>query len=244
MEDKNKKENEKDFFYVDRRIVIPNEIAYVIALLLNALGVAMVTASDFGLSMIVAPAYILSLKLGISFGFAEYIVQAIMFVLLLLIIRKFKVTYLWSFLTCVLYGAVLNLFQMIPIFNSEIFPPESFEMWARVLFYIGGLLIIGLAIAIYLRTYLHPMVYDFFVSAITKRYHLKVTKFKLIFDFSMLFISIFMAMLLFHSWQGLGWGTIVSAIFNGFIIGHIGVFLDKKIVFAPMWPKHAERFKI
>ena len=65
------------------KIKLPGELIYFIAVLLLSLAVAMLTTTGFGVSMIVAPAYLLSLKLGvITFGQAEYIVQACLFVLL------------------------------------------------------------------------------------------------------------------------------------------------------------------
>lgn len=70
----------------------------------------MLTAANFGISMIVAPAYILSLKTGfLTFGQAEYVLQAGLFIVFCLVMRKFKAVYLSSFVTCLIYGAVLDL---------------------------------------------------------------------------------------------------------------------------------------
>ncbi|MBR2338785.1 MAG: hypothetical protein IKA63_04890, partial [Clostridia bacterium] len=59
-----------------KKITLPDEIVYLAATVLLALSVAMLTAADFGISMIVAPAYILSQKLGfLTFGQSEYVIQ-------------------------------------------------------------------------------------------------------------------------------------------------------------------------
>ena len=52
------------------------ELAYVLATLILAFGTAMMTKANFGVSMVVAPAYLLHLKLSqywsfITFGVAE-----------------------------------------------------------------------------------------------------------------------------------------------------------------------------
>ena len=56
-----------------KKRTLPEEIAYLLGILCMAAGVACVSASNFGYSMIVAPAYLLCAKLGglISFGTAE-----------------------------------------------------------------------------------------------------------------------------------------------------------------------------
>lgn len=70
-----------------KRIVVSSEITYILAVVLLALAVAILTAADLGISMIVAPAYLLSLKTGVvTFGQAEYIIQAGVFILLCLVI--------------------------------------------------------------------------------------------------------------------------------------------------------------
>ena len=78
-----------------KKITLHSEIVYLVAIILIALSVAMLTTSGYGLSMLVAPAYILSLILGIEFGIAEYIVQGVLIVLFCIIVRRFNVGYLF-----------------------------------------------------------------------------------------------------------------------------------------------------
>lgn len=78
-----------------RKIKISSEITYFAAILLLSLAVAILSAADFGISMIVAPAYLVSLKTSfLSFGQAEYVVQALVFIVLCIILRKFQFIYL------------------------------------------------------------------------------------------------------------------------------------------------------
>ena len=66
-----------------KKLKLHGETAYILATALLSLAVAMVAAADFGISMVVAPAYVLSLYAdGLSFGQAEYVVQGILFSLL------------------------------------------------------------------------------------------------------------------------------------------------------------------
>ena len=60
-----------------KKLKIPSEAVYILAVALLSLAVAMISAANFGVSMIVAPAYLLSLKLEfLTFGQAEYVIQA------------------------------------------------------------------------------------------------------------------------------------------------------------------------
>ena len=74
-----------------KKLKIPSEAVYILAVALLSLAVAMLTAANFGVSMIVAPAYLLSLKLEfLTFGQAEYVIQAGLFVVFCIAMRGFK----------------------------------------------------------------------------------------------------------------------------------------------------------
>ena len=87
-----------------KKRIFYTEAAYIVGLALLALSAAMMAASDFGVSMVVAPAYILHLEVSqylpfFSFGMAEYTLQAVLLLLMILILRRFRVSYLFSFVT-------------------------------------------------------------------------------------------------------------------------------------------------
>jgi len=228
-----------------KKIKIPSEIAYFLALIFLSLSVAMMTAADFGISMIVAPAYLLSLKSGfLSFGQAEYIVQAVLLLLLCLIIWRFRPIYLFAFVTCLIYGGILDLWRLIPFFNPSVTLPGSMDLWVRILMYIAGVLLTCLAVALLFKTYLYPQVYDFFVKAIAWRYKVKISILKTVVDISLLLISIAMTFILFGELKGVGWGTFVMALIDGFIIGLWGKMLDKVFVFEPWLKRFSTLFEL
>ena len=115
------------------------ELAYIIGLTLLALSAALMEKADFGLSMVVAPAYLLHLKISqylpfFTFGMAEYTFQAVVLVIMIIAIRKFKLSYLFSFVTAVLYGLILDFMIMLVGFV----PSEGIVM--RLVLYILCLL--------------------------------------------------------------------------------------------------------
>ena len=89
------------------------EWAYVLGIVLLAMGTALMERANFGMSMVVAPAYLLYLKLSakfsfVTFGMMEYMLQAFLLVVMGIGLRRFKVSFLFSFVTAVIYGFTLD----------------------------------------------------------------------------------------------------------------------------------------
>lgn len=211
-----------------KRIPLPAELIYVLSIVIMAFAVSLTAAADFGVSMIVAPAYILSLKIPfLTFGQAEYIVQGILFIVFCLLMRRFKVVYFLSFGTGLLYGLVLDCWRMIPALDPDVTAPGSMPMPLRIGYLAAGLVLTSFAVALCFKSYLYPQVYDFFVKGLTDRYHLPRTRFKLGFDISMLTLSVVLSLTLLGSLNGLGIGTLVAAVCNGFMIGGFSKLIDR-----------------
>ncbi|MCQ2387031.1 MAG: DUF6198 family protein [Clostridia bacterium] len=210
-----------------KKIKLKSELVYILANVLMAFSVALLSAVDFGLSMIVSPAFILSQVTGLTFGVSEYIVQAILFIILCLIMRTFKPTFFFAFITCLFYGAILDCIQLIPFLQAGAL--VHLHMFTKIVLFIAGIVITSFAVSLHFKAYIFPQVYDFFVSGVTVRYALSVGKFKWIFDITFLIISLIMSFCFFGfgNFVGIGWGTLVMALFNGFIIGFFSKMLDK-----------------
>ena len=227
------------------KIKLHSETLYFLATVLLALAVAMLTAADFGVSMIVAPAYILSLKTGfLTFGQAEYVLQACLFLVFCLIMRRFKTVYLASFATCLIYGAVLDAWRLLPVFNPHITPPGSMAMPLRIFFFVFGILLTSVSIACFFKTYLYPQVYDFFVKGVSAKFHIKRPLFKTCFDLACLAVGSAMTLLFFGKFVGISFGTLFMALINGSLIGFFGKLLDKGLSVKPFFPKFAAHFSL
>lgn len=101
-----------------KKKVFYTELSYVLGLIIMAFGAAFTEKSNFGMSMVVAPAYILHLKVSeflpwFTFGVAEYVFQGFLIVLTVVIVRRFKLSYLFSFVTAVLYGTLLDCISVV-----------------------------------------------------------------------------------------------------------------------------------
>ncbi len=228
-----------------KKLTVHSETVYFFAIALLSFAVAMLTAANFGISMIVAPAYLLSLKTGfLSFGQAEYVIQAIIFVVFCIVMKKFKAVYLSSFLTCLIYGAVLDLWRLIPIFNPNVTAPGSMAMPIRILMFIFGILFTSVSVALFFKTYLYPQVYDFFVKGVSGKFGIEISRFKTCFDLSCLIVGSAMSLIFFKKFVGISFGTLFIALINGTLIGFFKNVFDRFFIIKPFFKKFSTYFEL
>lgn len=207
--------------------VFYTEMAYVVGILILAFGTALMERADFGMSMVVAPAYILHLKISqyisfFSFGMAEYTLQAVLILLLSLIMRKFKRAYLFSFVTAVIYGLALDAVMLL----VNILPPVG--MTGRIVCYLIGLLFCSIGVAFLFHTYISPEAYELFVKEFSAKSGAAINIVKTVYDCISCFIGIALSFAFFGLWhfEGVKFGTIICAVVNGFIIGKCSKMLE------------------
>lgn len=211
------------------------ELAYALGIIVLALGTALMERADFGMSMVIAPAYIIHLKISqylpfFSFGVSDYVFQAVLLLLLILTMRKFKISYLLSFATAFLYGNILD----IAINLVQLFPYSSL-VW-QVIFYILGLIFSAIGVALLLHTYLPPEVYELIVKELSQKYNISIGKTKTIYDCCSCLLSLILSLCFFYSFVGIKWGTIICAVVNGRLIGLISRFIENKFIFKDIFP--------
>lgn len=208
------------------------ELSYILGLIILALGTALMERADFGVSMVVAPAYILHLKISqflpfFSFGMAEYTLQALLLAVTMLVVRKVKFAYFFSFVTAVIYGFLLDgamaLIALMPKFGF------GFDLC----FYALGMLLCSSAISLLFQTYISPEAYELFVKEVSQKFGLNLHKFKTVYDCASCVLSILMSFAFFGLWrfEGVKWGTAVSALFNGLLIARFTKISERFFVF-------------
>lgn len=214
------------------RPVFSNELAYVVGIIAVAFGVAFMEKANFGVSMVVAPAYLLYLKLSpmypfFTFGMAEYTLQFVLLVIMVVILRKFRLSYLFSFVTAVVYGFTLD-FCMWSVKGIDAQP-----VWARLVMFLGGMVLCSIGISFFFHSYVSPEVYELFVKEVSHHIGMDINRFKTIYDCSSCAISIAMSFAFFGLWhfEGVKLGTVFCALVNGSMIGAVSRFLEKRFEF-------------
>lgn len=215
-----------------KRIRIPQEAIYLVGLVLMAFSVALTAKADLGLSMVVAPAYVLATRIGISFGRAEYLLQALLLLFMSLLLRRFRLSYLFSFLTAFLYGLVLDFFVLL----LAGLPAGTLPL--RIVWFVAGMILTAFAVALMFRAYLSPQAYDLFVREVSSAFFCPIDRFKFGYDSVSALLSLILSFSFFGfgNFVGIGWGTLIAALCNGFIIGFFGRFLDRRFEFYPALP--------
>ena len=210
------------------------EAAYIVGIISLAFGVTFMERADFGLSMVVAPAYVLHRFISqfaglewFTFGVAEYTVQLMLVLLLMLVLRKFRLSYFFSFVTAVVYGYILDLIMwLMPAVDAD-------NLVLRIVFFILGDLFCMLGVSLVFHTYIPPEAYELFVSEYSKVSRFSTSTIKWTYDIVSCVVGIALSFIFFGLWQfvGINWGTVVCALVNGFIIGWMCKAEDKMFEF-------------
>ena len=224
-----------------KKLRLSCELAYVLAQILIALAVAMTSAADLGVSMVVAPAYLLSLRLPLSFGQAEAVVQGLLFVLFCLWMGRGRLRYLVSFGTCLFYGAVLDLWRSaVPWLRAG----AALTQGQRAVLLLLGMVLTAFSVALSFRAYVYPQVYDFFVQGLCLRRGYSQARFKTLFDAACLALALALSLLFFGRIEGVGWGTVLMTACNGMLLGFFSGLLDRYAEFFPRFPRLAAMFAL
>ena len=215
-----------------KKITKMNEAAWLLGTILCALGVVLCTKSGFGLSMIAAPPYILSVKLSqissfFTQGACEYLCQGILMLLLCVSLKRFKISYLLSFLTAIIFGLTVDGWFIIIGSNAVV---QSFAI--RIVLLVLGELITALSIAFFFRTSLPLAVYELVVTEVSDKFGFSTSSVKQINDIVMIVISVVLALTLNGSLQGLGFGTVFITLVNAPLIKLFGTILDRFFEFS------------
>ncbi|MBP3633415.1 MAG: hypothetical protein J6J43_02450 [Oscillospiraceae bacterium] len=214
------------------------ELAYVLGIVILALGTALMERADLGVSMVVAPAYLLHLKLVqifpfFSFGMAEYTLQAVVLLLMIAVLRKARLYYLFSFVTAVIYGFTLDgaiaLAALLPV-------PAG--LVGQLLNFLPGMLLCSIGVCLLFQTYIPPEVYELFVKELSAKFGWDIHKCKTCYDCVSCLVAVVLSFLFFGLWhfEGVKLGTVFCALFNGALIHVCTKFFDHFWAFRDRFP--------
>ena len=225
-----------------KKPVFYTEIAYVCAILFIALGVALAAKAGFGVSMIAAPMYTFHLWLVqyteiLTLGTLEYIFQGVIILSIALIVRHFKISYLFSFATSVFSGLAIDLMFWVvsPLFAETLF--------ARIVVFAASILTCAFGVSCIFHAYVSPAGNELFVKEFAVHFGKDIHKIKTIYDITFLVISVVLNLLLFRGFVGIGIGTVVTAVLNGPIISVFAHALEKRFEFKAAFPKLEKYFE-
>lgn len=202
------------------KTVMRGELALLMVVVLNSLGVLLMLHSGSGISAISSVPYAFRKVMPwLTLGTWTYIFQGLLVCTLMLMRKKFVPTYLFSFVVGFVFGELMDLHELwitrLPV-----------NLPLRVLYFVLSYLILCFGIALSNRCKLPIVPTDLFpreVSDITK---VPYSRIKIGFDVTCLMVT---ALLTFF---GLGIGTVAAAFTMGKGIVLMGKLLDKKFAFV------------
>lgn len=196
------------------------EIAYILGLIVLAIGTAMMEKANFGVSMVVAPAYLFYLKLNpalpfFSFGMSAYLLQLVLLIALAILQKRLRLCYLFSFITAFIYGQLLDGAMALAAW----IPCEIPAM--RIIFYVLGMVVCAAGVSMLFNTYIAPEAYELVVKEISASLNRPTHRVKTVYDLCSCALAVVLSFAFFGFgvFEGVKLGTIICALVNGTLIG-------------------------
>lgn len=185
---------------------------FIIGLLVNSIGVSLITKAEFGTSPISSIPYVLSLNYPLTLGTFTVIFSLLLIALQLLILKRdFKLEHVLQIPVSFLFGVFIDLSMMMLSFvHSEFY-------FIKDVYLLIGCIILGIGVYMEMLADVVMLPGESFVRAVVYRWKTEFGLTKVVFDVSMTVMAGILSFLFSGKLLGVREGTIVAAILVGFI---------------------------
>lgn len=190
---------------------------FILGIAVNSFGVAFVTKSALGTSQISSVPYVLSLQFPwLSFGMTTFLCNMVYILIQIILLKKdFHPVQFLQIAANFLFSWLIDLSMGI----LDFFQPEA--LWARILSLLAGCLILGLGISIEVAPDTIAVPGEGIVRAIARTTGFRFGSVKVGFDLTLIVIAVVLSFLFFGRLNGIGAGTVISALVVGRIVNVI-----------------------
>ena len=201
------------------------ELALAIAVALNSFSVVLMLYSGSGISAISSVPYAFSEVFPfLSLGTWTYLFQGGLVLTLMILRRRFVVSYLFSFVVGFAFSQLLDVHEgWIDVLPTSL-------GWC-VVYFIVSYLLLCFGIALSNRCKLPIVPTDLFPRELAQITGLPYPRIKISFDAICLTVTAGMTFLFLGHLKGIGIGTVLAALTMGKVIGIMGTWLDRYFVF-------------
>ena len=190
---------------------------FILGLIINSFGVAFITKSALGASQISSIPYVLSLKFtNLSFGQTTFIFNMLFILIQLLILKKdFRPIQFLQIAANILFSSFIDVsMTLLTGLNPQTIP-------LRTLSLLVGCAILAVGISVEVAPDVIKVPGEGIVHAMARVSGMEFGKVKIRFDVTLIIIAIVLSFLFFQRLNGVGLGTIVSAILIGPMISFV-----------------------
>lgn len=207
------------------------ELALLVVVIINSLGVVLMLHSGSGISAISSVPYAFSAVFPkLTLGTWTYIFQGLLVLSLMIMRKKFVPPYLFSFVVGFAFSEMLDAHKL---WVDAL--PASIGL--RVLYFVISYILLCIGIALSNRCGLPIIPTDLFPRELSDITKVKYSRIKVSFDVICLAITALMTGLLLGHLDGLGVGTVLAAFTMGKVIGAIGDWMDRHVRFVSFMSK-------
>ncbi|MBE6049287.1 MAG: hypothetical protein E7214_01135 [Clostridium sp.] len=197
-------------------------ITYFLGLLIMTLGVSISVKSNLGVSPVSSIPYTMTCVWGIEMGKATIIFHVVLVAIQVLILRKnFKIKNLLQIPVGIIFGYFTTFCNYLMSFVDS---PENIII--RLTMMLISTVIIAFGIFMYVPSDIMPLAGEGVMLAIADVTNKPFPNIKLMFDISMVVISLVTCICLIHSLGSVGIGTIIAAVLVGIELKFITKFFN------------------
>ena len=184
---------------------------FLLGLFINSFGIAFITKSALGTSQISSVPYVLSLYFtNMSFGMTTFIFNMIFIIIQIIILKKdFQPIQFLQILANIIFSSFIDL----GMYMMNWFQPDT--LLIRLLSLLMGCIILAIGISIEVAPNVIMVPGEGIVKAISDVTQKDFGMVKICFDITLIIIASLCSFFFFHSLQGVGLGTVVSALTVG-----------------------------
>lgn len=188
---------------------------YFVGLFVLAFGVSVSVKSNLGVSPVSSLAYVLSLIFPVKMGYFTMGVFISFILVQFLILRKeFKLISSLQVLCSVLFGYFVNFSNALLV---HVEAPSSLA--GRLFLAVLSSAVCGLGIFLYVGARVMPLPAEGLTEVVSVKAGKPFAKVKVVFDLTMLLISVLFSLAFLGGIEGIGLGTLLSALLIGKFVG-------------------------
>ena len=186
------------------------DLFFLIGILINAFGVALITKAALGTSPISSVPYVLSLRFAPTLGAFTFVMNLLFIILQPVLLRR---DYQPIQLLQIVVNIVFSWFIDVSMNLLDWLEPQNIAVELIVL--LLGCAVLGFGISVEVAPDVLLVPGEGLVGALTAASGRRFGSVKVAFDVTLVLISLALSLLFFHRLNGLGLGTVISALLVG-----------------------------